>query len=121
MEISILISGVLPGERWQLGRLCPRRGAKYALKKRFQLRKGIQGLIKGSFPIGGLSSRAAVLIAYVMAFAKANDIQLRPFEVVKIASEAEREYIGLNNVQLDQTIRLTAQQTKTCTHLSRGE
>lgn len=78
------------------------RGAKYALKKRFQLRKGIQGLIKGSLPIGGLSSSAAVLIGYVMAFAKANDIQLTPFEVVKIASEAEREYIGLNNGLLDQ-------------------
>ena len=37
-----------------------------------------------------------------MAFAKANDITLQPFEVVKIASEAEREYIGLNNGLLDQ-------------------
>ncbi len=37
-----------------------------------------------------------------MAFAKANNITLRPFEVVKIASEAEREYIGLNNGLLDQ-------------------
>ena len=52
--------------------------------------------------MGGLSSSAAVLIAYVMAFAKANDITLQPFEVVKIASEAEREYIGLNNGLLDQ-------------------
>ena len=52
--------------------------------------------------MGGLSSSAAVLIAYVMAFAKANDIKLQPFEVVKIASEAEREYIGLNNGLLDQ-------------------
>jgi galactokinase/galacturonokinase len=43
-----------------------------------------------------------VLIAYVMAFAKANDITLAPFEIVKIASEAEREYIGLNNGLLDQ-------------------
>ena len=78
------------------------RGAKYALKKRFELKRGIQGVIKGSLPIGGLSSSAAVLIAYVMAFAKANDITLTPMEVVKIASEAEREYIGLNNGILDQ-------------------
>lgn len=78
------------------------RGAKYALKKRFELTKGIDGVIKGSLPVGGLSSSAAVLIAYVMAFAKANDITLKPFEVVKIASEAEREYIGLNNGLLDQ-------------------
>ena len=78
------------------------RGAKYALRKRFELVKGIEGVIQGSLPVGGLSSSAAVLIAYVMAFAKANDITLKPFEVVKIASEAEREYIGLNNGLLDQ-------------------
>ena len=78
------------------------RGAKFALRKRFELTKGIEGVIQGSLPVGGLSSSAAVLIAYVMALAKANDIQLQPFEVVKIASEAEREYIGLNNGILDQ-------------------
>ena len=78
------------------------RGAKYALKKRFELTHGIEGVIKGSLPVGGLSSSAAVLIAYVMAFAKANGITLQPFEVVTIASEAEREYIGLNNGLLDQ-------------------
>ena len=78
------------------------RGAKYALRKRFELRRGIDGVLQGSLPVGGLSSSAAVLIAYVMAFAKANDIMLQPFEVVKIASEAEREYIGLSNGLLDQ-------------------
>ena len=78
------------------------RGAKYALRKRFALKRGITGVIQGSLPVGGLSSSAAVLIAYVMAFAKANYIELQPFEVVKIASEAEREYIGLNNGLLDQ-------------------
>ena len=78
------------------------RGAKYALKKRFDLKRGIDGVVQGSLPVGGLSSSAAVLIAYVMAFAKANGINLRPFEVVQIASEAEREYIGLNNGLLDQ-------------------
>ena len=60
------------------------RGAKYALRKRFELKRGITGVIQGSL------------------FAKANDITLQPFEVVKIASEAEREYIGLNNGLLDQ-------------------
>lgn len=79
------------------------RGAKYALKKRFDLTRGIEGEIKGSLPVGGLSSSAAVLIAYVMAFTKANGINLQPFEVVQIASEAEREYIGLNNGILDQS------------------
>ena len=78
------------------------RGAKYALTKEFKLTKGIKGLLQGSLPIGGLSSSAAVLIAYVMAFAKANDIELTPFKVCTLASVAEREYIGLNNGLLDQ-------------------
>ena len=78
------------------------RGAKYALKKRFNLSKGINGVIKGSLPVGGLSSSAAVLIAYVMSFAKANNISLTPMETIRIASEAEREYIGLDNGILDQ-------------------
>lgn len=78
------------------------RGAKYALRKRFELHRGIRGVLKGSLPVGGLSSSAAVLIAYVMAFARANDISLTKMEVAKIASEAEREYIGLNNGLLDQ-------------------
>lgn len=78
------------------------RGAKYALKKRFELKHGIDGVIKGSLPVGGLSSSAAVLTAYVMAFAKANNISLTKMEIIKIASQAEREYIGLTNGILDQ-------------------
>lgn len=78
------------------------RGAKYALQKRFVLKRGIHGRIQGSLPIGGLSSSAAVLVAYVMAFADANEIRLAPMEVIMIASEAEREYIGLTNGILDQ-------------------
>lgn len=78
------------------------RGAKYALRKDFVLNKGIRGTLQGSLPVGGLSSSAAVLVAYVMAFAKANDIMLTPFKVAQLASIAEREYIGLNNGLLDQ-------------------
>lgn len=87
------------------------RGAKYALRKRFTLRHGITGVVQGSLPVGGLSSSAAVLIAYVKALALANDIELTPFEVVRIASEAEREYIGLSNGILDQA----------CIALGRGD
>ena len=29
------------------------RGAKYALKKRFDLSRGIEGVVKGSLPVGG--------------------------------------------------------------------
>lgn len=78
------------------------RGAKFALRKKFALTRGIRGRISGTLPVGGLSSSAAVLIAYVMAFAQANGITLTPMEVALTASVAEREYIGLNNGLLDQ-------------------
>jgi len=78
------------------------RGAIYALKKRFYLKYGIEGVIKGSLPVGGLSSSAAVLVAYVLALSKANNISLTPMEIIRITSEAEREYVGLNNGILDQ-------------------
>ena len=87
------------------------RGAKYALKKRFELKRGIEGEIKGSLPVGGLSSSAAVLIAYVMALAKANDIHLTKMEVIKVASQAEREYIGLTNGILDQSCIVLGENT----------
>jgi len=77
-------------------------GIVYALKKRLELKYGIKGLIKGSLPIGGLSSSAAVLVAYVLAITKANNISLTPMEIIRITSEAEREYVGLNNGILDQ-------------------
>lgn len=54
------------------------RGAKYAQRKRFALKRGLGGVVKDSLPVGGLSSSAAVLVAYVMALAKANDIEFRP-------------------------------------------
>lgn len=79
------------------------RGAKFALRKRFDLKRGIKGVLQGSLPVGGLSSSAAVLVAYVMAMAKANDISLTKMEIIRIASEAEREYIGLTNGILDQS------------------
>lgn len=88
------------------------RGAKYALQKRFELKRGIIGSIRGSLPVGGLSSSAAVLIAYVQAFAKANDVSLQPMEVTLVASEAEREYIGLNNGLLDQACIALGQKDK---------
>lgn len=79
------------------------RGAKYALSKVFKLHRGIEGVLQGSLPVGGLSSSAAVLVAYVMAMAKANDIELTKMETIRLSSLAEREYIGLSNGILDQS------------------
>ena len=78
------------------------RGAIWALHTDFTLKKGIRGIVKGSMPIGGLSSSAALLCGFVMAVAKVNAIELDKRQVIKYASKAEREYVGLNNGILDQ-------------------
>ncbi|NPD90877.1 galactokinase [Xylanibacter muris] len=78
------------------------RGAVWALQQDFQLKKGIKGVVKGSMPIGGVSSSAALLCGFVMALAKVNHIELDKMQVIHYASEAERNYVGLRNGILDQ-------------------
>ncbi|MDE5785498.1 MAG: galactokinase [Duncaniella sp.] len=78
------------------------RGAVWAMQKDYQLTRGVRGIVRGSMPIGGLSSSAALLCGFVMAIAKANDIELSQQDVIDYASLAERKYVGLNNGILDQ-------------------
>lgn len=79
------------------------QAAIYALSKRKKLEVGIQGLIHGTLPVGGLSSSAAVLLCYIMALADVNDLELSKEKLIQIAFEAEHEYIGLNLGTLDQS------------------
>jgi len=53
-------------------------------------------------PIGGLSSSAALLCGFVMAIDKVNGLNLDKMQIIRYASKAEREYVGLNNGILDQ-------------------
>ena len=79
------------------------QAAIHALSKQHKLTTGIQGLINGSLPVGGLSSSAAVLLCYIMALADVNHIPVAPLELIQLAFEAEHEYIGLNLGKLDQS------------------
>lgn len=78
------------------------RGAVWALQQDFHLEKGVRGIVKGSMPIGGLSSSAALLCGFVMAIDKVNHLGLTRQQVIDYASVAERRYVGLNNGILDQ-------------------
>ena len=78
------------------------RGAVWALQQDFQLKRGVRGVVKGSMPIGGLSSSAALLCGFVMAIDKVNQLGLDKRQIIKYASIAERQYVGLNNGILDQ-------------------
>ena len=79
------------------------RGAVKMLKEKYQLHTGLSGVIEGSLPIGGLSSSASVIICFLSALCKVNDIHLSPMEMIMTAKKAENLYIGVNCGKLDQS------------------
>ena len=79
------------------------RGATWALSKHHVLNVGTCGVVEGSLPIGGLSSSAAVIIAFLYALSRLNGILLTSREMIQIALEAERDYVGVSVGTLDQS------------------
>ncbi|MBQ6267034.1 MAG: GHMP kinase [Clostridia bacterium] len=79
------------------------RGATYALGKEHTLTVGLCGIIEGSLPIGGLSSSAAVILAFLDALCKVNQIELTAQELIAVAFDAEKNYVGVNVGTLDQS------------------
>ncbi|MBR3079611.1 MAG: galactokinase [Prevotella sp.] len=79
------------------------RGAAKMLGEAFPLRYGISAVIEGTLPIGGLSSSAAVIIAFLSALARVNRIHLEPWETIMMAKAAENKYVGVNCGKLDQS------------------
>ncbi len=82
------------------------RGATIAIGERYELKYGVYALISGGLPIGGLSSSAAVILAYMSALCKANNIHLNQREVVEIAQSAENNYVGISVGKLDQSCEI---------------
>ncbi|MEY8292034.1 hypothetical protein AAK882_05205 [Carnobacteriaceae bacterium 52-44] len=82
------------------------RGAVISLQKDYELTKGINGVLGGSLPIGGLSSSAAVITAYLMALCDVNGIELSELQLIHYNSTAEREFVGLKNGILDQSANI---------------
>jgi galactokinase/galacturonokinase len=76
------------------------------LLEKHKITKGIKGIVRGSLPIGGLSSSAAVMNAYLLALAKANNLSLPPHELIDLGKYVENQYIGLNNGILDQATNI---------------
>ena len=67
------------------------RGAAKQLAEAYPLRYGISAVIEGTLPIGGLSSSAAVIIAFLSALANVNRIRLEPWETIMMAKAAENK------------------------------
>lgn len=79
------------------------RGATRILAKKYPLRYGLCGVIKGSLPIGGLSSSAAVIICFLRAICDVNGINLSDRDYIYMAKQAENEYVGVSCGKLDQS------------------
>lgn len=88
------------------------RGATVALAKKHQLSVGLNGVIEGSLPIGGLSSSAAVIIAFLRALCKVNSIALSDKELIMTALAAENEYVGVSCGKLDQSCEVYSKKNK---------
>ena len=82
------------------------RGAAKMLNEHYPLCLGISGVIEGDLPIGGRSSSAAVIIAFLSALCKVNNIQLTKHEMIMTAKAAENEYVGVSCGKLDQSCEI---------------
>ncbi len=102
-----------PGEvRFSLDAIGPKRdgdwgnyarGAARALREQHDLRSGIVGITSGGLGEGGLSSSAAVGVAYLLALEQANGLHLTARENIVLDRQIENAYLGLRIGVLDQS------------------
>jgi galacturonokinase len=77
------------------------RGAALALQQAHRLERGIAGVIAGRLHGGGVSSSAAVGVAYLLAFEEANGLSVSPEENILLDQRIENGYVGLRGGILD--------------------
>ncbi|CAM6043116.1 unnamed protein product [Sphagnum compactum] len=98
------------------------RGAVLALQKRgYNLTQGIVGFLEGSkgFEGCGVSSSAAVGVAFLLALEHANGLVISPEENIELDWLIENGYLGLCNGVLDQSaILLSKRNCLTAIHCS---
>lgn len=87
-------------------------GAVWTLRKSYTLAKGVRGIVRGSLLGGGLSSSASILLTYTKSLALANGINLASPELINLAIDAERNFIGANVGKLDQSCEVYCRKDK---------
>ena len=78
-------------------------GAIEALRSNYTIEQGIVGLTEGQITEGGLSSSAAIGVAYLLAFEAVNGLDVSPEENIELDRLTENGYLGLKNGILDQS------------------
>jgi len=82
------------------------RGVSLELSNIHKLNVGLCGVIQGTLPIGGLSSSSAVMLVFLSALCKVNDIHLTDIEKIKLALAVENHYVGVSSGKLDQSTEI---------------
>lgn len=80
------------------------RGAAVALRQAgYSLDRGLCGIIAGPWSEGGLSSSAAVGVAYLLALEDVNGLGITAAENIRLDQAIENGFLGLRNGILDQS------------------
>ena len=90
----------------------PLRGATIELNNRYPLRYGMNAIIDGELPIGGLSSSSSLLITFINALAFINNIKLTNEELMEISEYSEKNYLGSENGKLNQMCEIYSKKNK---------
>jgi galactokinase/galacturonokinase len=88
------------------------RAAVGALSSKYGLSRGLHAVICGELAGAGLSSSAAVLLAYLVGLGEANGIELGATELARLVQAAENTYIGVASGLLDQSVMIYADRGK---------
>ncbi len=87
-------------------------GVDYVLHKEgFKLNQGIDGVLFGNIPGGGMSRSASLCLNLILSMFDANGIEVdKPMQIVDLAQAVENVYIGSPCGKLDQTMILFAKE-----------
>jgi galactokinase len=87
-------------------------GVEYILRHQgFKLSQGIDGVLYGNIPGGGMSRSASLSLNLILSLFDANSIEVEEeIKIVDLAQAVENDYIGSPCGQLDQTMILFARE-----------
>jgi len=87
-------------------------GVEYILKREgYKLKQGIDGVIYGNIPGGGMSRSASLSLNLILSLLEANEIEIEDkMQIVDLAQAVENDYIGSPCGKLDQIMILFGQE-----------
>jgi len=87
-------------------------GVDFILRRQgYKLKQGIDGVLYGNIPGGGMSRSASLTLNLILSLFDANQIEVKDkIEIVDLAQAVENDYIGSPCGKLDQTMILFARE-----------